>query len=248
MLDAMDPRQFTAFTALCPVLGPASVKALVNLLLADGNESARTRAIETISAFGPAAIRFLGALLGDRPWFVRRNLAQILGRVGSAEAVRHLQPLLRVADRRVLDEAVSALASIDDPSAARALQEFLRSASTDDRRLVVKVVVARRERRTVPMLVQILEESQPLGSDHTIVLETLGALEELGDERAIPAVVNVMHQRRWFARAKTRALKQSAIAALLKIQSPQASEALREAGHSRDRLLRNLAREMAVAR
>ena len=49
------------------------------------------------------------SLVGDSRWFVQRRGARLLGRIGTAEAVPLLQPLLRQSDPRVAREAVAAL-------------------------------------------------------------------------------------------------------------------------------------------
>jgi hypothetical protein len=97
------------------------------------------------------------------------------------------------------------------------------------------------------LLVQILNESEPLGSDHTIVLETLGALGQIGGDKAIPHVAIVMRRRSWLARKKIRALKQAAIAALGAVGTPAAQAAIAEAAANGDRLLKKMARAAQAA-
>ena len=143
--------------------------------------------------------------------------------------------------------AVRALASIDDPAAARAVHTVLRAAAGAQRQAVVAALVAERDPRVVPVLVCILNESEPLGSDHQIVLETLGAIGEVGRDEAVPHVAQVMRRRSWFARRKTRALKQvshrRAAAHRLGRRRRRRSRTRRPDG---DRLLRKLARAAAA--
>jgi hypothetical protein len=61
------------------------------------------------------------------------------------------------------------------------------------------------------MLVRILEESDPFGADHHTVLDTLHAVQQLADDRAVPAVAAVMRRNKFFAWKKTRALKEAAV-------------------------------------
>src|SRR4029453_8975139 len=125
-------------------------------------------------------VKRLGPLVGHAHWYARMNAAELLGETGSAEAVPLLQPLLRRHETRVTQAAVRALSSIDDPAAARCVHTVLRSAAGDQRQAVVAALVAQRDPRVVPVLVRILSESNPLGTDHVIVLETLGALAKVG--------------------------------------------------------------------
>ena len=59
-------------------------------------------------------------------------------------------------------------------------------------------------------------------------------------------IAKVMRRRSWFARRKTRALKQGSIGALQRIGSAAATQAIVEAAGQGDRLLRKLAREAAA--
>jgi len=87
-----------------------------------------------------------------------------------------LQPLLRKADPRVAQAAIAALTAIPNPAAARAIHTVLRAATGERRRTVIETLVAQRDPRLVPMLVRIIEKSEPLGKDHEVVLETIEAL------------------------------------------------------------------------
>src|SRR4029077_1478847 len=106
----------------------------------------------------------------------QRAGAILLGSIGSAEVVPLLQPLLRQSEPRVTQATVAALGRVDDPSAARAIQTVLRAATGSTRRAVVDALVVDRDPRVVPMLARIVAESEPLGNDHDVVLDAIGAL------------------------------------------------------------------------
>jgi HEAT repeat protein len=242
LLGELDEEPARLFAACCAALGPACVAALRPVLEAETETPAYVRARDIVRGYGAGAIKPLSAMIDDSRWFVHRNVALLLGITRSAEAVPSLQVLLRRNDPRVLRAAVSALASIDDPSAARAIQTVLRAATGESRAAVVEALVAERDGRVVPMLVRILAESDPFGSDHQTVLDALGAVRELADERAVPPVVSVMRKRRLFARRKSRAFKQASVDALCAIGTPKARQALEDAERTGDRLLRRIVR------
>src|SRR5204863_7969299 len=103
---------------------------------------------------------------------------------------------------------VAALGAIADPAAARAIQTVLRAATGDVRRAVTEALVAERDPRVVPMLVRIIEESQPLGKDHDVVLETIDALGQVGPDAAVPILVSTAQRRKFLGGRKLRALKE----------------------------------------
>jgi HEAT repeat protein len=200
------------------------------------------RGSEIIVTFGAAAVQRLGTLANDERSYVLCNLARVLGRIAVPEAVPLLQPLLRRHDANVTRHVVAALANIDDPAAARAIQTVLRSSTGDQRRVVIDALVSERDARVVPMLVRILEESEPLGKDHTVVLDTLGALKVVHTDTAVRPIDSVMRRNRWFARAKNRALKQTSVDALASIGTDASRRALAQAAKDGDRTLRRLAK------
>jgi HEAT repeat protein len=158
-----------------------------------------------------------------------------------------LQPLLRGSDPRVTQAAVRALSHIDDPAAARSVHTVLRATTGAQRQAVISALVAERDPRVVPLLVRILDESEPFGGDHTIVIDTLGAVGTLGGDHAVPAVDRMIRKRKWFARQKVRALKHTGVQTLRQIGTPAARAALQGAAATGDRLLKRFAREAGAA-
>jgi HEAT repeat protein len=150
--------------------------------------------------------------------------------------------MLRRTDPAVTRAAISALANIVDPAAARAIHTVLRAASGVQRRVVIEALVAERDARVVPMLVRILDESEPLGKDHQVVLDTLAALKIVHTDSAIRPIVRVAMRHRWFARSRNRALKHVAVDALAAIGTDESRRELARAASDGDRVLRRLAK------
>jgi HEAT repeat protein len=247
LIGEVDENGWTAIRAVLVAIGVVSVDALKPLVMIENDCAQVERAGELIVSFGPPALRRLASLVGDSRWFVQRRAALLLGRIGSADAVPLLQPLLRQ-DPRVARAAVSALGGIDDPSAARAIHTVLRAATGELRRAVVEALVADRDPRVVPMLVRILGECEPLGRDHEVVLETLSALGIVGGEQAIPTLFTMAQRRGFFGRRKLRAVKERSVDALARIGTPQADVAMHEAAASGDRMLKKIVAARGAAR
>jgi HEAT repeat protein len=247
LLDDLDDRALAVFRECCTLIGASATRALLGVLQAETETRAYVRAREIVVSYGVDAVPHLVTLADDQRWFVQRNTAALLGMTRSPGAVPPLQSLLRRNDARVLRQAVSALAGIDDPAAARALQTVLRATGGANRAAVVEALVAERDPRVIPMLARILRDSDPFGDDHQTVLDTLDAVRQLPDDRAIDAVVAIMRRKRLFARKKARAFKAAAAQALVTIGSPAAVKALEEATRTGDRLLKKLIREARPA-
>lgn len=240
----LDERVLQAFADCCSAIGPAAARALYPALQREEDTPGVRRARTIVGRFGAAAAVHLAALTDDHRWFVQRNAAQLLGATRSADAVPPLQALLRKGEPRVLRYAVTALAGIEDPAAARAVQTALRAATGDRRTAMIEALVAERDPRVVPMLVRILDDVDPFGPDLPVLLATLDAVRQLADDRAVGPVKRVMHRKRLFGGRKARAFKTASVEALVTIGTAAANSALDEAARTGDRLLKRLVKEL----
>ena len=241
LVGDVDDDSWAAIRAVVETIGITTVEAMKPVIAVEADSAATARLEPVIVGFGVKAVTRLASLVSDARWFVQRRAAKLLGRIAAPEAVPLLQPLLRQADPRVAREAVAALGAIQDPAAARAIQTVLRAASGDLRKAVIDALVAERDVRVVPMLVRILEESQPLGGDHDMVIETIDALGTVGTDGAVPVLANLARRRSFLKRGKARALKEHCVAALARVGTPKAAAAVEEAALRGDRMLKKIA-------
>lgn len=251
LVGDFDAETLETFTDICRQLGVGVVEVLGMLLRVQERTAARVRASDIIVGFGAPAVSRLAAFIDDERPFVQAHVAELLGRIATPEAVPLLQPLLRRGDMTVARAAVAAMASINDPAAARAIHTVLRAVSGEHRRAVIDALVIGRDARVVPMLVRILEESEPLGKDHSVVIDTLTALKVVHTDTAVGPIGRIARRKRWFALAKNKALKHTAVDALASMGTDESRRELAAAAADGDRLLRKLARaklEQAGAR
>jgi HEAT repeat protein len=242
LIADLDAAGWGSLSAVISAIGVSSVEALKPIVAVEGDDAATGRAERAIVGFGQKAVVRLGSLVSDQRWFVQRRAARLLGAIGTADAVPLLQPLLRQRDPRVARAAVSALGGIPDPAAARAIHTVLRAATGEVRRAVTEALVSERDPRVVPMLVRILEESEPLGKDHELVLETIDALGTVGTDAAVPILQTMARRKRFFGGAKLRALKDRSVDALVRVKTEKSAAALKDAAEQGDRYLRKIAR------
>ena len=242
MIGDIDEAHLRVFTDICRLLGMPVIDVLGMTLRIQDRTPARVRAADIIVGFGAPAVTPLAPFIDDERAYVQCNTAEVLGRIGAPAAVPLLQPLLRRSDPKVMRVAIAALANINDPSAARAIHTVLRTVAGEQRRAVIQALVAERDPRVVPMLVRILDESEPLGKDHGVVLDALSALKIVHTDTAVRPIVRVAKRRRWFARARNRALKHRAVDALASIDTEESRKELAKVAVEGDRLLRKLAR------
>ena len=242
LIGDVDDTGWQALKEVITTVGAASVEALKPIVAVEQDDVATGRAEAVIIGFGPKVLMRLSSLVSDQRWFVQRRGARLLGKIGTAEAVPMLQPLLRQSDPRVAREAVAALGVIPDPAAARAIHTVLRAATGAVRRAITEALVAERDPRVVPMLARIIEESQPLGKDHDVVIETIDALGTVGTDAAVPALLTMAQRRKFFGGKKLRALKDRSVDALARVKTEKSAAALQQAAEQGDGYLRKIAR------
>jgi HEAT repeat protein len=244
LIADLDDGGWQALKAVVETIGVASVEALKAVVAVEDDSAATARAESVIAGFGVKSVTRIASLVGDERWFVKRRGARLLGRIGTADAVPLLQPLLRQQDPRVAREAVAALGLIQDPAAARAIHTGLRAATGEVRRAVIESLVGERDPRVVPMLVRILEESEPLGKDHDVVLETIEALGTVGTDASVPGLVAMTKRKRFLGGRKLRALKERSVNALARVKTERAAAALKDAAQNGDRYVKKIVRAM----
>jgi len=93
----------------------------------------------------------------------------------------------------------------------------------------------------VPMLLRILDGSDPFGEDLAVVLDTMEALASFRDDRALPPVTAMARQRRWLAWDRTKRLRSAALTALTRIGSERAKAAVADLARTGDFFLRRMA-------
>jgi HEAT repeat protein len=241
LIGEVDEDNWGAMKAVIDSIGVSSVEALKSVVAVEQDDVTTARAESVIVGYGHKAVMRLASLVQDPRWFVQQRGARLLGRIATADAVPLLQPLLRQNDPRVARAAVAALGVIADPAAARAIHTVLRAATGEVRRAVVEALVAEKDPRVVPMLVRILEESQPLGKDHDVVIETIDALGTVGTDASVPALVTMAQRKKFFGGRKLRALKEHSVDALARVGTAKSAAALKEAAATGDGTLRKLA-------
>lgn len=250
LLGEMTPGDARALGDLVAAVGAPAAPALLQVFEREHPGTAGERAADLIVRLGSGAVPAVAKAAQDERWFVQRHAALLLGRLGTAAAVPPLQALLRHSDLRVLRAAVASLAGIADPAAARALHTVLRAVRGEARTTVIGVLVGLKDPRVAPLLVHVLEQSRPLGADHALVLEALGAVALLRDPRTVGAVARLAAAGRWLVWRRTRRLRAAALRTLWRMGLPEAAAAFerlaREGGWSTRRMARRLQRGGAV--
>jgi hypothetical protein len=244
-LNEQTAEEFAAFEKLIAAIGPSALTAVITAYQREDGGPGVDRATTLIGRLGTAAIPAIAAALEDKRWFVQRELARALGKIGTGAAVPPLQTLLRRTDPRVMQTAVTALSAIADPAAERALHTVLKASTGEGRAAVIASLVGLKDARVVPMLTRILQDSDPFGDEGALLHETLTALATMRDDRAVAPIAALARKRKWTAWGRTTQLRQAAVQALSKIGTAKARQSIAELAATGDFFLKRIARKAA---
>ena len=101
------------------------VPGLLDLLAQEPRLSVRRALMDRIASTGAAALPHITARLKPEPWYLVRNLAHLMGRLGDRRAVPHLLGLLEHSHEKVRAEALEALVRLKAPEAVPVLEALV---------------------------------------------------------------------------------------------------------------------------
>ncbi|MBC8017684.1 MAG: HEAT repeat domain-containing protein, partial [Verrucomicrobia bacterium] len=136
----------------------------------------------------PAIIK----MMGDKRWYVVRNLSAILGDIGTREAVSELQKCLLHSDIRVCKEAIRSLAKIGGRDAETAIIEVLRG---NDPALFPQVIASlggMKSRKALVELLHIVCSDDLFLKNLPLKIEAVGAIAMIGDRQVVPIMAEIL--------------------------------------------------------
>ncbi len=147
-----------ALAGMLVLLGPLGVEPSIEFLARSGDRGARRTACDVLARIGAPAVPALAAHLEREglPWYVARNLIQILGTIGHP-APTDLRHWLRHSDPRVREAAVLAVAQIHGREAEGVVALMLRDPHARVRLRAVKVLADLESAHA--LFLQFLEEA-----------------------------------------------------------------------------------------
>jgi HEAT repeat protein len=245
-LDEATAEEHARFAALAVGLGPHAVDLLTGIL---GNASrSRTRAAAStaLSFLCQEQPELLAPYLQDSRWFLVRNLVFVLGQIGGTEVAGLLRTAALHPEPRVRRQVVQALGSV--PRAERLPILFAQLDSQDGQLLAAALAMLMREkdRQVARALLDRIEAPDFESRPEAIRRSLFGALAEVADDAAVPALEALLHRGGWFAR---RTLERVAAARVLqKIGTEKALAALEAGLRSRNDAVRAAALDALDAR
>ena len=174
------------------------IQGLLGRLLTSSERKERAGIIDAVVQTGPAALPVITRLItADTPWYYLRNLILLIGRIGTAEHLPLLKPMLTHDDFRIQREVFNAVYQIGGESRGDLLLESLGNAKDPTKILIVSMLGNLKHKPAGPALAKLLHAST--GIARAPVRDRLqericGALARMGDPGALPALARVTRQ------------------------------------------------------
>ncbi len=221
-------------------MGEIAVVPLLEALGRETESSLRKKIISVIVGLGEEAIPEIVRKFSDKNWYVVRNMVRILREIGMEKAARFLNIPLKHEDPRVRKEVVYALSTIGGGEALRLISLLTFDPDGEVRQGAIKYLGAMRNKGAVPLLVKLINQRNLFGRNNSLIISGIEALGEIGAEEAVPGLVRLLRKSTIFARSRNDEVRIATAAALEKIGSQEAMEALARGTRFRRKIVKQM--------
>ncbi|MSN26001.1 MAG: hypothetical protein GJV46_09040 [Geobacter sp.] len=193
-----------------------------------GSLATRKLLSNMLSNLGERAVPPLLEMIGDKRWYIVRNICAILGTIGSSEAVPGLVSCLLHTDLRVCKEAIRSLASIGGREAETSIVGILRS---NDSELYPQAMVSlggMKSKKALPEIIRILTSKDIFLKSLPVKLDALAAIAAIDDSQVVPQLAALLEGRHLFAIGRWNQLKSAVALCLGKLGDARALPILKE--------------------
>jgi HEAT repeat protein len=231
---AYDRRHHADLTAVLVALGESALPALLDALAEEESLAVRKRLLEVVARQGERAFPFLLPLLDDPRWFVVRNAAFLLRRLGHPDAAWLLKSRISGSQPKVLAEILKALVALQDPDWFTLLLQNLDSDDEERCRVALEVASRIRHPEVVGALLERLSPRIGGRLREPFSLELIHALGRLRDPAALPVMREILAMRQWRYPFPLAPARREAAAAVARLEGPDARALALELARSGD--------------
>jgi HEAT repeat protein len=216
-----------------------SISPILRMLRDLRDSSARRMVCEVLEKAGGDHVAIVGEGVTDSLWYVARNVALVLGRIGKEKGVRFLKRIANHSDLRVRREVVIALTRIQGKEAGVVLASSLEDQDKGIRILACRGLSQRRELGALPVLTEIIQSDEFIDTPSEEKRQLLESWAVIGEDEVVPLLKRLINKRRWLKRDKHSENRIFAVKALGLIGTPMANRTLEELSRKRNKVIRH---------
>jgi HEAT repeat protein len=193
---------------------------------------------QVLEEAGKDHLGIVGQGVYDSLWYVVRNVALVLGRIGKEQGVKFLKNIINHPDFRVRKEVITSLTRIGGKEAQALLVSALDDEDRGIRILACRGLAQRKEKGALPALMKIIPSALFIDEPAEEKKQLLESLAIIGEDEVIPFLKKLIHKRNWLKRDKHNETRIFAIRALGFIKTNKAGETLKELSRKRNKVIR----------
>jgi HEAT repeat protein len=216
-----------------------SIQPLIKLLGELKNSKTRRVLCDSLSEIGKNAIEIIAPFIDDKRWYLVRNIAYILGRIGKEQAFPYLQKTFNHNEIRVRREAIQALGLIGGSKAVGLLSRALTDMDVRVRAMAAINLGKIGKTSALASLLELVQSKDFAKRDPTEIKAFFDAIGMIGSNEATPVLQDILEKKSLFGRGKTDGMRNGAANALAMIGSAEAKAILEEGSSSKDESIRN---------
>jgi HEAT repeat protein len=207
-------------------LGDVPMNQLLDMLRETDDSNERVRILQLIGEIGSMAVPLVrGRIREDEPWYYLRNLAYLLGRIGTEATVTALEPLLLHKHNRVRQEALKSLQRSGGNERGPLLLSVLPLADEPFKINIVEVLGTLKYTGAVNPLLNMLKDKPLVTAATRVDLEEkiCTALGNIGVPEAVPLLTAISRSKGFLSvRTYAEKVRNAAEKALAVIKRKQA--------------------------
>jgi hypothetical protein len=215
-----------------------SISPILHLLRELKHLPARKIVCQVLEEVGKDHIGIVGQGVHDSLWYVVRNVALVLGRIGKEQGVKFLKNIINHPDFRVRKEVITSLTKIGGTEAQALLVSALDDEDRGIRLLACRGLAQRKEKGALPSLMKIIQSAPFIDEPAEEKKQLLESLAIIGEDEVIPFLKKLVCKRNWLKRDKHNETRIFAIRAFGFIKTQKAGETLKELSRKRNKVIR----------
>jgi HEAT repeat protein len=225
------------------LLPPNSLQPLMKILGELSNPKARRTVCDAICQIGKDQIDQIIPFMEDRRWYVVRNVAYILGRIGKEAAVPSIQKALAHREMRVRREGVHSLGFIGGSKAFNLLVKALQDSDVRVRCAATLNLGKVGRKNSLPYLAERIQGQDFHRKEPAEKKALFDAVGMAGSNEALPMLQKLLMKRTWFRRRRVEEAREGAAGALALIGTREAKSILELGQKSKNAAIRRVCQQ-----
>ncbi len=214
-------------------IGQPFIEPLLDRLTEEESKTLRLLYLDLLKEFGGAVKDQLIKRLGDKRWYVVRNLLFVLRQLNDPSVLSSIYGLFDHHDQRVRHELLHTFLAFKDPRADNILLKEMNSGDSDRCLKAIMLAGMTRNSEVFEKLVGFIKKKGLNKTDLEIKKASVHALAEIGDPSVLPVLQRVLKSFSLFSRQKLKLLKLEIIASLGKYPAEEVFPILQKIANSR---------------